>query len=89
MMEVLLICPFCGAEHSVMVEMEDYLAWQDGELAQNAFPYLSATEREQLISHICPACQEKIFGVDEEDEDEDEGDDIYLCMTESLGDNWW
>ena len=88
MMEVLLICPFCGAEHSVMVEMEDYFAWQDGELAQKAFPYLSATEREQLISHICPECQDKIFGIDE-DEDEDEGDDIYLCMTESLGDNWW
>lgn len=65
MMEVLLICPFCGDEHFVTVEMEDYLAWQEGELAQNAFPYLSATEREQLISHICPECQEKIFGGEE------------------------
>lgn len=88
MMEVLLICPFCGEEHSVMVDMEGYLAWQEGDLVQNAMPHLSATEREQLISHLCPACQEKIFGIDE-DEEEDEGDDIYLCMTESLGDNWW
>jgi hypothetical protein len=30
-------------------------------LAQDAFPYLSATEREQLISHICPDCQHDIF----------------------------
>ena len=22
-------------------------------------------------------------------EEEDEGDDIYACMVESLGDNWW
>jgi len=50
-----------------------------GELAQNAFPYLSATEREQLISHICPKCQDSIFGSDEdefEDEDFEEPEDI-------------
>lgn len=62
MMEVLLICPFCGKEHSVMVDMEGYLAWQEGDLVQNAMPHLSATEREQLISHICPQCQADIFG---------------------------
>ena len=55
-------CPFCGEIHSVKVLEQDFYAWQDGELAQNVFPYLSATEREQLISNICPACQEKIFG---------------------------
>lgn len=65
MMEVLLICPFCGKEHSVMVDMEGYLAWQEGDLVQNAMPHLSATEREQLISHLCPECQEKIFGGEE------------------------
>lgn len=54
-------CPRCGAEHSVTVEFDDYLFWTDGELVQNAFPYLSATEREQLISGFCPSCQRKIF----------------------------
>lgn len=58
-------CPFCGKQHKVEVDGSDYFAYMDGELAQNAFPYLSATEREQIISHICPACQQSIFGGEE------------------------
>ena len=58
-------CIFCGNEHEVKVNENDYLAWGSGMLAQNAFPYLSATEREQLISHICPICQAKLFGEEE------------------------
>lgn len=57
-----ITCPFCGTTHFVEVAERDYNAWQSGELAQVAFPYLSATEREQLISQMCPNCQEKIFG---------------------------
>ena len=54
-------CPFCGKGHEVEVNEIDYLNWEDGTLAQDAFPYLSATEREQLISHLCPDCQGSIF----------------------------
>ena len=54
-------CPFCGAGHSVEVNETDYWDWDDGMLAQDAFPYLTPTEREQLISHICPECQRDIF----------------------------
>ena len=57
-----ITCPFCGKSHFVEVAESDYNAWQNGALAQNAFPYLSATEREQLISHSCPQCQADIFG---------------------------
>ena len=57
-----ITCPFCGKSHFVEIAGSDYNAWQNGALAQNAFPYLSATEREQLISHICPQCQADIFG---------------------------
>lgn len=58
-----LECPFCGNAHSVEVKEDDYFNWKfDGMLAQNAFPYLNPTEREQLISRVCPKCQEKIFG---------------------------
>lgn len=59
-----MTCPFCGATHFVEVREADFVAWQSGELAQNTFPYLGATEREQLISHICPKCQEGIFGAE-------------------------
>ena len=59
-------CPFCGRANEVAVNEEDYWAWDDGELAQVAFPYLSANEREALISGICPTCWDKMFGGDEE-----------------------
>lgn len=54
-------CPFCGKDSEIKVEMDDFFAWQDGVSTQNAFPYLSADEREQLISGICPNCWEKMF----------------------------
>lgn len=62
-------CPFCGKTHDVEVPFDGYLAWQSGELIQNAMPKLSATEREQLISGICPKCQDSIFGDFDEDEE--------------------
>ena len=55
-------CPFCGHANFVEVNKNDYLDWQDGELAQNAFPYLSADEREMLISGICNQCWDEMFG---------------------------
>lgn len=64
--DVDLTCPFCGADHAVEVNLAEYIAWESGELIQNAMPNLSPTEREQLISHICPECQAKIFGTGEE-----------------------
>lgn len=54
-------CPFCGEYHEVLVSEADYAEWQGGELAQNAFPYLTAEEREILISGICPDCWGKMF----------------------------
>ena len=58
---VITRCPFCGRANEVEVNDIDYLDWQDGEFVQNAFPYLSADEREMLISGICPTCWDKTF----------------------------
>ena len=78
------VCPMCGESHEVTVYEDDYLRWCDGELAQVAFPYLNADEREMLISGICPTCWDKMFSFDEDeveeaedwfDEDEDEEED--------------
>lgn len=55
-------CPFCGEVNTVTVSCEDFNAWQNGELVQNAFPYLSSEEREMLVSGICPKCWERTFG---------------------------
>lgn len=89
---VVTCCPFCGKGHEIEVNEIDYLDWQDGEHAQNAFPYLSANEREMLISGICPDCWDKMFGQEEDEEEdpdedwgynEDMGFDPYLgCYTD-------
>lgn len=57
-----MMCPFCGQLHEVEVLETSYEMYLDGALAQNAFPYLSRVEREQIISHLCPECQADIFG---------------------------
>lgn len=62
-----MTCPFCGATHTVDCREEQYNRYCNGELAQVAFDDLNATEREQIISHICPKCQSDIFGDDEDD----------------------
>ena len=82
-----ITCPFCGADHSVVVDFNEYSTWQAGELIQRAMPTATATEREQLISGICPKCQEGIFGADDDyeppDIDDDTGFDPYAgCYTD-------
>jgi len=59
---IVTTCPFCGHANEVEVNEMDYLDWQDGKMAQDAFPYLSADEREKLISGCCPQCWDKMFG---------------------------
>ena len=71
---VVTYCPFCGKGHEIEVNEMDYLDWKDGALAQEAFPYLSAEDREMLISGICPDCWDSMFGVEE---DEDFNEDEY------------
>ena len=57
-----ITCPFCGADHAVEVNLAQYETWRNGEVIQKAMPDLTPTEREQLISHICPKCQAEMFG---------------------------
>ena len=65
---VLTRCPFCGHDNVIEVNKMDYLDWQDGMLAQDAFPYLSASDREMLITGICPTCWDGMFETDEEED---------------------
>lgn len=61
MVGILVKCPFCGRESEVMVKIDEYLAYEEGALAQDAFPNLSPEERELIISGICIKCQKNIF----------------------------
>lgn len=65
---VITRCPFCGHANFVEVNEDDYLDWQDGKLVQDAFPYLSADEREMLISGICPKCWDSMLPPDPDEE---------------------
>ena len=58
-------CPFCGDITEIEVEEKQLAAWENGELIQNAFPTLSASHRELLMSGICFDCQDTVFGDDE------------------------
>lgn len=61
-----LICEKCGSVVTVMASDEDVAKWQEGELIQNALPYLNADEREMFQSGTCAVCWDKIFeGYDE------------------------
>jgi len=80
-LELTIVCPFCGKLFSVAVREEDYTRYQNGALVQNAFPYLTATEREALVSGMCPDCQGVYFG-EEYEEDDWEGEDIELITLD-------
>jgi hypothetical protein len=67
-------CVSCKQTSIVFVPMHQFNAWRNGALAQDAFPYLHADQRELLISGTCPDCFEKLFG-----ELEQEGD--AMCAT--------
>lgn len=62
---VAIQCPFCDHAHEVKVNEVDFFDWLGGTIAQDAFPYLSADEREMLISGICGDCWDKMFGGEE------------------------
>lgn len=81
-------CPFCGKKVEVEVEESQYIAWLNGALVQDAFPTMSATNREILLTGMCPKCQDMIFSSGDEDDDEDweDSDDFdSSCMNEEMG----
>jgi hypothetical protein len=90
MEKIYMVCPFCGKFQDVEVRTVDYCKYRNGEPVQKAFPYLTATEREQIISGMCPDCQKDIFGDDDEDEYTGESD-YDEAMAESLASTgqWW
>lgn len=59
-------CIMCGKQHSLEVSNQGYVAWYSGMNIQDAFPELSADDRELLMTGTCPECWDKLFGDDEE-----------------------
>lgn len=57
-------CMMCGNTstlHYTAKEAEGFRRWQNGELIQNAMPWLSADEREMLMTGTHPDCWDEMF----------------------------
>lgn len=72
--KVITHCPFCGESGVVEVPAEGYIKYSNGAHVQDAFPLLPVDVREQLISGLCPKCQERVFGTSEDDDEEENED---------------
>ena len=55
-------CRICGDNQRIHVFPDDVTDWQNGKLIQDAMPYLSADERELIISGTCGKCFDEMFG---------------------------
>ena len=61
-------CKYCSIVYTILANREDVAKWQAGEgYIQNILAYLSASERELLISGTCDNCWKSMFGSDEEE----------------------
>ena len=65
-MELILTCRRCRRVSEIMVDPADIKRWQDGEHIQDALFYLSADQRELIISQTCGVCFDELFeGMDD------------------------
>ena len=58
-------CIQCHQPQHIEARTADLDAWIGGELIQVAMPYLTADEREILISGVCGTCFDDMFGDEE------------------------
>lgn len=59
-------CPGCGKQETLTVTREGLVAWRDqNAMIQEAFPDLSADQRELLVTGYCPKCWDEDTGEEE------------------------
>lgn len=50
------ICPICGKQQRIEVKEVDWADWRNGKSIQDAFRYLTAAQREAVMTGICSDC---------------------------------
>jgi hypothetical protein len=66
-LRIFVQCEGCHNVFPVTVNRDDYIDWKSGEgFIQDIMGYLSAGDRELLISNTCSECFDKMFGLDED-----------------------
>lgn len=58
MVSISRTCPMCGHLSKIAVYAVEYIDWQLGALAQQAFKSLSIEDREIVITGMCRDCQD-------------------------------
>lgn len=61
-------CTVCGEYEVWSLDRAAVESWQAGENIQNAFPEMSIKDREILITGTHPACWDKLFPKEDENE---------------------
>lgn len=65
MVNVEIYCTTCDIRNIVVIEhIDDYYRWKRGMPIQKAFPYLSVSNRELLMTATCDDCWSDMFGVE-------------------------
>lgn len=59
--EFFVVCAICGTRHTLYIDPEDYAEWQAGAFVQDVFPYLTADQRELMVSRTCGPCFNLMF----------------------------
>lgn len=60
-------CPFCGKGCVTVVPAQGLWDWEHGKFAQQAFPDLTATEREQVMTGTHGECWDRYMKDPEDD----------------------
>lgn len=56
-------CQMCGLEQVILIDKKDFTDWKEGKgYIQDLFHYLTAAEREMMISQICDNCWNTLYG---------------------------
>tara|TARA_R100000278_G_scaffold120286_1_gene102537 strand:+ start:1437 stop:1667 length:231 start_codon:yes stop_codon:yes gene_type:complete len=64
-------CDLCKQEYNILAKEQDIFDWLAGDkYIQDALDYLSASERELLISRVCDTCWKQLYPDTEEVEDD-------------------
>ena len=59
-------CNLCSKEYNIIADRNDMEAWLSGDkYIQDALSYLSAAERELLISRTCDTCFTELYGIED------------------------
>jgi hypothetical protein len=71
-------CPTCPTVQTVVVDDAAYQRWQAGAYIQDAFPLLTANQREILMTGMCPKCWD---GMREATDPDADAECNGVCLT--------